>query len=161
MTSGLNFITNRPRLEILKDYVNVIKYIYNPEYYYKRVIYAGINLKPANKYRPSIVRRLKTLKAFLKLCVKVGFNKTTGWLFWKTLLIVAFKNPRAIEATVNLAAMYIHFYKQSEFIIALTNKEIRSIEIYEDEKSDSYSAELSISLMDEECVYSCDQLNTV
>lgn len=128
MTSGLNFITSRPRLDVLKDYIHVIKYIYNPERYYERVTYTSLHLKPVNKYSPSILRMLKTVKAFLKVCIKVGFNKTTGWLYWKTLLTVISKNPRAIEAAVNLAAMFIHFYKQSEFIIDLTNNEIRSIE---------------------------------
>jgi hypothetical protein len=126
MTSGLNFITARPRVDVLKDYVQVIKYIYDPGHYYERVTYTGLNLKPVGKYRPGIVRRLKTAKAFLKLCAKVGFNKTTGRLYWKTLLTVIFKNPRAIEATVNLAAMFIHFHHQSKFIVDLTNKEIES-----------------------------------
>jgi len=58
----------------------------------------------------------------------VGFNKTTGWLYWKTCLRVIAKNPRAIEATINLAAMYIHFYKQSKFVVDLTNNEISLIE---------------------------------
>jgi len=134
MTSGLNFITSRSRLGVLKDYIHVIKYIYSPERYYERVRYTSLNLKPVYKYSPGIVRMLKTVKAFLKVCIKVGFNKTTGWLYWKTLLTVISKNLRAIEATVNLAAMFIHFYKQSKFIIDLTNNEIRSIESCGEEK---------------------------
>ena len=85
-------------------------------------------LLSVNKFNPRILRMLKTVKAFLKVCIKAGCNKTTGWLYWKALLTVISKNPRAIEATVNLAAMFIHFYKQSKFIIDLTNNEIRSIE---------------------------------
>jgi len=133
-TSGLNFITSRPRLDVLKDYIQVIKYIYNPERYYERVRYTSLILKPVNKYNPDIVRVLKNVKVFLKVCIKVGFNKTTGWLYWKTLLTVISKNPRAIEATVNLSAMFIHFYKQSKFIIDLSNDEIRSIESCGEEK---------------------------
>ncbi|OPX34266.1 hypothetical protein B1H10_04040 [candidate division KSB1 bacterium 4484_188] len=134
MTSGLNFITSRPRLDVLKDYIYVIKYIYNPKHYYERVTYTSLHLKPVNKYKPGIVRMLKTVKAFLKVCIKVGLHKATGWLYWKTLLTVIFKNPRAIEATVNLSAMFIHFHKQSEFIIDLTNNEIRNIENCGEEK---------------------------
>ena len=134
MTSGLNFITSRPRLDVLKDYIQVIKYIYNPERYYERIRYTSLILKPVNKYNPGIVRVLKNVKVFLKICIKVGFNKTTGWLYWKVLLTVIFKNPKAIEATVNLAAMFIHFYKQSKFIIDLSNDEIRSIENCGEEK---------------------------
>jgi radical SAM superfamily enzyme YgiQ (UPF0313 family) len=133
-TSGLNFITSRPRLDVLKDYNQVIKYIYNPERYYERIRYTSLILKPVNKYNPGIVRVLKNVKVFLKICIKVGFNKTTGWLYWKVLLTVIFKNPKAIEATVNLSAMFIHFYKQSKFIIDLSNDEIRSIENCGEEK---------------------------
>lgn len=134
MTSGLNFMTSRPRLDVLKDYIQVIKYIYNPKHYYERIMITSLNLKPVNKYNPSILRMLKSVKALLKVCLKVGFNKTTGWFYWKTLLTVISKNPRAIEATVNLAAMFIHFHKQSKFIIDLTNDEIRNIESCGEEK---------------------------
>jgi len=134
MTSGLNFTTSRPRLDVLKDYIKVIKYIYDPERYYERVTRTSLNLKPANKYRPGILRMLKSVKALLKVCLKAGFNKTTGWFYWKTLLTVISKNPKAIEAAVNLSAMFIHFHKQSKFIIDLTNDEIRSIESWGEQK---------------------------
>lgn len=134
LTSGLNFITVRPRIDILKDYVRIINYIYNPKHYYERIITTGLNLRPANKYKPSIANILKSIKAFLKLSKKVGFNKTTGWLYWKMFVKIIFKNPKAIEATVNLAAMFIHFHNQSEFIIELTITEIKNIENYGEDK---------------------------
>ncbi|MBS3767997.1 MAG: B12-binding domain-containing radical SAM protein [Candidatus Cloacimonetes bacterium] len=127
-SSGLNFITSRSRLDVLNDYIRVIKYIYDPKRYFERVTYTGLHLKPVYKYRPGIARILKTVKAFIKVCIKMGFKKTTGWFYWKTFFTVIFKNPKATEATVNLAAMFIHFHKQSKFIDDLTNKEIRSIE---------------------------------
>lgn len=128
MTSGLNFITLKSRRDVLRDYVHVIEYIYSPERYYERVKSTGLKLRPVHKYRPDILRMLKTAKAFIKVCLRVGFKRATGWLYWNTLLAVIMKNPRGIEATVNLAAMYIHFNKQSSHIIELTNNEIRSIE---------------------------------
>lgn len=134
MTSGLNFITSRPRLDVLKDYKKVINYIYNPVRYYERIATTCINLKPANKYKPNIQKLLNSLKAFSKVCLKVGFNKTTGWLYWKTLLTVISKNPKGIEAAVNLAAMFIHFQKQSKFITDLTINEIRIVESYGEEE---------------------------
>jgi radical SAM superfamily enzyme YgiQ (UPF0313 family) len=134
LSSGPNFLTTRARLDILKDYVRIIKYIYDPQHYYERIIYTGLNLRPANKYQPSMMSKLKMIKAFLTLCQKVGFNKITGRLYWKMLVTIIFKNPKAIEATVNLAAMFIHFHKQSKFIIDLTNKEISNIENYGEDK---------------------------
>ncbi len=128
MTSGLNFITARPRIEVLKDYVRVIKYIYEPKRYYERAVQMGLQLKPDYKYRPTLRKKFKLAKAFITLDFKVGFDKSTGWHFWKMLSIIFFKNPRAIEAMVNLAAMFIHFQKMSKFIIDLTNLDIQKLE---------------------------------
>jgi hypothetical protein len=77
---------------------------------------------------------MKSLKAFLKLSGKIGFNKTTGCLYWKMFFTILFKNPRALELSINLAAMFIHFQKVSKFIIEITEKEIKSIEISGEEK---------------------------
>ncbi|MBS3770818.1 MAG: B12-binding domain-containing radical SAM protein [Bacteroidales bacterium] len=134
MTSGLNFIPARPRSEILKDYVRVIHYIYEPRRYYKRATYMGLRLQPEYKFSPTFLGKLKLIKAFFKICVKVGFNKTTGPLYWKMILTVLFKNIRAIEAAVNMSAMFIHFHKMSKFITDLATKEIKSIESCGEEK---------------------------
>ncbi len=135
MTSGLNFITLRPRIDVLKDYVQVIKYIYEPKRYYERAIHMGLQLKPDYKYRPTLRKKFKLAKAFLKLGIKAGFNNITGWHYWRMLTTIAFKNPKALEAMVNLAAMYIHFQKMSKFIIDLTTIDIQKLEHGEKEVS--------------------------
>ena len=133
MTSGLNFIPARPRLDVLKDFVRVLEYVYDPRNYYERVTYTGLNVIPADKYKMGIVERVKSLKPFLRVCYKLGFNRTTGWLHWKMFLTVLFKNPKGIEAAIIMATMYIHFQKQSKFIIDLTKQKIDYIERYGEE----------------------------
>ena len=128
MTSGLNFVTTRPRINVLQDHIQVLKKIYDPKTYYERVVYTGLRLKPAGKHRPNVRQIVNTSWAFIKLCSVAGFNKTTGLLYWKTLFTVLFKNPRAIEPTVNLAAMFLHFHKNSIFIINLINIEINKLQ---------------------------------
>jgi hypothetical protein len=128
MPSGLNLVTARPRVDILRDFVRIVQFIFDPVDYFERVTYTALILKTANKHRPSFVKILKALKAFAKLCRKAGFNRTTGRPFWKTLFTVLTKNPRAVEPAVSLAAMFIHFHKQSKFVIDLTVKEIQYIE---------------------------------
>ena len=71
--------------------------------------------------------------AFLKLCGQAGLSRKTGWLYWKLIFTVLMKNPQAIEPVVNLAAMFIHFEKQSRFIIDLATKEIAFLERLEEE----------------------------
>jgi radical SAM superfamily enzyme YgiQ (UPF0313 family) len=128
MSSGLNFITTRPRVDILKDFIHVLRYCYEPDNYYQRLTYTCLNLKPAKKYKPRIARVLKAVYMFLKACGKVGFNQTTGRLYWKMFFTVLFKNPRAMEMAVTLAVLYMHFNRQSGSVIDVTNKKIKYIE---------------------------------
>lgn len=129
-SSGLNFVTIRPRIDILKDFAEVLGYIYKPEHYYERIIRTCLNLKVTNKYKPSAKMIFKNLRSFKRIAVQAGFNKITGKLFWKMLFTVLIKNPRSIEWAVSLAVMYIHFYKYSNFIIELTNRQIDYLSQY-------------------------------
>ena len=43
------------------------------------------------------------------------------------IFTVLYKNPKAIEWGVSLSAMFIHFYKHSNFVTDLTNKQIKYI----------------------------------
>ena len=126
-TSGLNFVTARPRSRILEDYMRVLEYIYDPKRYYERIAQTALNLRRVDKYKPSLPRILRAARSFLRLCGKTGFNRTTGLLFWKLLVKVLLRNPRAAESAVNLAAMFIHFEKQCRFIIESTTKRLAHI----------------------------------
>lgn len=129
-SSGLNFITLRPRINILNDFVDVISYIYKPEHYYERVIYTCLNLKVSNKYKHNFKKTVKNLKSFSRIVRQVGFNRITGKSFWKMFFTVLLKNPKAIEWGVSLSAMFIHFYKHSNFVVDLTNQQIDYIDKY-------------------------------
>ena len=127
-SSGLNFITLRPRINILKDFIAVISYIYKPEHYYERIIRTCLNLKVTNKYKPNLKKIIKNLRSFRRIVSQIGFNGITGKLFWKMFFTVLLKNPKAIEWGVSLSAMFIHFYNHSNFIIDLTNQQIDYID---------------------------------
>ncbi len=126
-SSGLNFTTVRPRADILRDFVEVLNYIYDPENYYDRIIRTCLNLKVTNKYKPNYKKTLRNLRSFSRIMRKAGFNRITGKLFWKMFFIVLLKNPKAIEWGVSLAAMFIHFYNHSNFITDLTIQQIDDI----------------------------------
>ena len=146
-TGGLNFITKKPRVEIINNYVQVIKHIYEPVNYFKRVIYNGLHLKPAYKYKPDFKTWLLYISSFLKVCRKMGFNKKTGYLYWKMFFIILFRNTKAVEAAVNIAAMFIHFQKQKEYIIVSMNEMIDHIEeISEGELNNSMVENISVTL---------------
>lgn len=129
-SSGLNFITVRPRIDILKDFVQVLGYIYNPEHYYERIIKTCLSLKVNNKYKHNTKKIFRNLRSFKRIVVQTGFNKITGKLFWKMFFTVLIKNPLSIEWAVSLSAMFIHFYKYSNFIIDLANQQIAYVSKY-------------------------------
>jgi radical SAM superfamily enzyme YgiQ (UPF0313 family) len=128
MTSGLNFLTIRPRQKILQDYISVLERIYDPVNYYKRLTFLALHLSPNHQYNPGALKKLRLLVSFLRLCRKVGFNKQTGLLYWKLLSTLLLKNPGAVEPVIGFAAMYIHLAKHARFIIELTNAKIKDIE---------------------------------
>jgi hypothetical protein len=70
----------------------------------------------------------------MRVCKNAGFNKRTGYLYWKMFFTVLFKNPKGIEPAVNLAAMYIHFETQKKYIVSLMNILIQEIEIESEAK---------------------------
>ncbi|MEI7500338.1 MAG: B12-binding domain-containing radical SAM protein [Bacteroidota bacterium] len=128
MTSGLNFITVTSRTEILKNYIRIIEAIFNPSNYYKRVIYTALNVNPDYKHKPDFRTWLIYMRSFLRVCKKAGFSKATGFYYWKMFFTVIFRNPKGIEPAVNLAAMFIHFQKQKNYIVSVTSQMISSIE---------------------------------
>jgi hypothetical protein len=128
MTSGLNFLTLTPRVEILSKYIEVIRAIFKPSNYYRRVVYTGLNIKPGYKHKPDFRTWLVYMRSFLKVSKSAGFSRETGWLYWKMFFTVIFRNPKGIEPAVNLAAMFIHFSKQKAYIVSVTLKMISDIE---------------------------------
>jgi radical SAM superfamily enzyme YgiQ (UPF0313 family) len=127
-TSGLNFATSRPRTDILRDQAQVLRTVYDPANYYARVLRTALDLAPDYRYRPGFVAALKLVWAWLKVSVKVGLNRRTGPLYWKTLFTVLAANPRAAQAAISMAALYVHFGQQSEFVIDMLERKIADIE---------------------------------
>jgi len=127
-TSGLNFITLIPRSEVLKNFIRVINAIYEPSNYYKRVIFTGLNIRSHYKHTPNFRTWLIYMRSFLRVCNKAGFNAATGFYYWKMFFTVIFRNPKGIEAAVNLAAMFIHFRKQKEYGVSQMKQMIGELE---------------------------------
>jgi hypothetical protein len=127
-TSGLNFITLISRAEILKSFVRVINTIYEPSNYYKRIVFTGLNIRPQYGYTPNFRKWLINMRSFLWICYKAGFNSITGFYYWRMLFTMIFRNPKGTETAVNLAAMFIHFRKQKEYVVLQMKRMIGELE---------------------------------
>jgi radical SAM superfamily enzyme YgiQ (UPF0313 family) len=133
-TSGLNFVTARPRAAILDDQVEVIRHIYDPVRYYDKVLLTAMSLKPTYKHHAGLGETLKLARGFFRVCRKAGFNRRSGLLYWKTLLRVLKTNPAALDVVVNLAAMYLHFSKQSHYVVGTLAKAAEHIRAFGEDR---------------------------
>ena len=116
-TAGLNFVTQRPRAEILADYLKVIETIYSPENYFGRVLRVGQTLQSSRRrFRPTFRHRLKELKGFYRMTKKLGFARATRGPFWRTVLGSLWKNPKSIRYTGALMALYVHFGPFAQYV---------------------------------------------
>ena len=127
-TRGLNFITLISRIEILKNFIRVINTIYKPANYYKRVVFNGLNIRIHYKHTPTFRTWLIYMRSFFRVCKRAGFNTVTGFFYWKMFFTVIFRNPKGIETAVNLAAMFIHFQKQTAYGVSIMNHTIGELE---------------------------------
>lgn len=130
-TSGLNFDTQRPRQEIIDDFVFILKEIYNGKRYFNRCLRLGLVLKVSRKYQPSFSKKLNTIHALFRLIRQLGFWPSTAYYFWRNILILLLVRPSAIEEVVNLMAMYIHFRKQTKYIVELMTRSSQNVSQYE------------------------------
>lgn len=129
MSAGLNFIPTRPEMEILKDYIKILETIYHPKNYYNRIKKMLRHIKTNHKFKPTLRESFEIfVMRFLRLTFRAGFKRSTGFLYWKLIFFTLFKNHKAIERGLSYAAFYLHFEKQSKYIIKLTKEKIKALE---------------------------------
>jgi AcrR family transcriptional regulator len=118
-TGGLNFITKRPRLDILIDFHRTVDAIYEPDAYFGRVRRAVRQLDQSMK-RVRLPRRYwkRDLRSLLNVLwvqgVRAGYRRN----FWWNLAHCLVTNPRAVRYSLALGALYHHFEGFSDYLKA-------------------------------------------
>lgn len=126
--NGLNFLTTRPRKKILEDFIFLIKEINSPAGFFGRIIKSHLIMHPENNFRPNFRIMKRDVRSFFIVCAKLGFKKSTSFYFWKIVFLILFKNPKAFDRAISMAAMFPHFAKQTEFVAKNMQKEIDFLE---------------------------------
>jgi hypothetical protein len=116
-TAGINFDPCRPRAEILKDYLKVVETVYTPESYFNRVLKVGRSLDSSQRrFKPTLTHRLRELKGFWRMILKLGVRGPARRPFWRALLRSLLENPRSARYTGSLMALYLHFGPFSKYV---------------------------------------------
>ncbi len=107
---GLNFDTKRPQAEVLKDYMDILRTIYDPEVYCDRlrrlVGMLDLSTRPDAALRVADRFGDEGLTKLKALIDRIPDDK--GRLFWRTFLDCQKANPRATKVTLMMIAAYLH-----------------------------------------------------
>jgi radical SAM superfamily enzyme YgiQ (UPF0313 family) len=123
-TSGLNFITARPRNEIINDFIYVLKKVYRRKSYFDRCLKVGRVLRTQRKHKTSFGKKIMVTRSLLRLIYRLGLRPATFYYFWRNLVAIVFTRPSSAEEVANLMAMYIHFRKQTKYIVKLMSRNV-------------------------------------
>jgi hypothetical protein len=130
-TSGLNFVTMRPREQTLEDYRRVLETIYAPGDYFHRVRQVGRQLDCSRRrFRQPLVHVLRDLRSFLRMAWRMGIRDAKvrrHW--WHTMLDCLVRNPRAMRYVGAMTALYLHMGPFSRYVVALLAQKIEAIQI--------------------------------
>lgn len=117
-TSGINFDSFRPRVDILRDLRDVIAESYSAANYFDRVRRVAVRLNCSQKQLNQGWRdTLRDWTGFVRLCWLQGVKAPYRRHFWQTLRAVAVGNPGALRYAVGLAALYLHFADFAPFVV--------------------------------------------
>ena len=129
-TTGLNFKTLRPRRDILSDYKAVLERVNAPAAFFDRLtrMTAALN-RPKLKVRFDAGHWRRNLRVFARGAVEITFRRRSMALpFWRYMLFVLTRNPRAIEFTLMNIMMFLHVMRFTPFVIGDMNRRIRDID---------------------------------
>jgi radical SAM superfamily enzyme YgiQ (UPF0313 family) len=127
-TSGLNFVTDRPRTEILRDLADVLEKLYEPENHYARVDRTMDQLKTSRKFVPPLRKIARMALGVPDIVRLVGFDRKTAPHFWKSLARAAVSNPGALEMIIGQAVMNANYARQARSYVKALREQIAHVE---------------------------------
>ena len=134
-TSGLNFQTRRPREDMLEDYRTVLRAIYAPKAFFKRVTRMAytLDLTDHRVNRP-FRSLLRDARSFFRITWHSGIrSRDLRSPFWRAVGNCAVKNPRALRTVYSQAALFMHFFPYSRLMDTKLTEKIDALAVKPDE----------------------------
>jgi hypothetical protein len=115
-TLGLNFVTIRPREQILDDYRYIMNTIYSRKNYFDRCLQLGKSLRMNNNHRITLKEYKRRVPAFFRFLRRLGFHRSTAYYFWRNIFLTLIFHPTSIEEVFNMMAVYFHLETHREYV---------------------------------------------
>jgi radical SAM superfamily enzyme YgiQ (UPF0313 family) len=129
-TGGLNFVTLRPKRDILADYRTVLKSVYEPASYFERVRNVGRALDCPNHVIMSSFKELRRdLGVFGRLMWRMTVQRPElRRHFWRTIADTARHNFGALEYVITMMVFYLHLGTFAQFVIKDLDRQIAELD---------------------------------
>ncbi|HYB08231.1 MAG TPA: B12-binding domain-containing radical SAM protein [Alphaproteobacteria bacterium] len=129
-TGGLNFVTRRPRREVLTDFRNIVEGVYRPAAYFARVRAVGRALnRPHHGGKRPASKKLRDLQLGGRLvwCMTIQRPELRRH-FWRTIVDCLRHNPRGLQSVGTLMVLYLHLGSFAKFLIEGLDRQIEAID---------------------------------
>jgi radical SAM superfamily enzyme YgiQ (UPF0313 family) len=136
--AGLNFETIRPRRDILVDYRAVLKRVYSPGAFYRRLRTVAemlerpkLNRRASRDPRPRYFFGIsqKDIVLLWRLVRRLAVRQPLAvWPFARLLYDCVRKHPRSVHAVGMMTAGYLHVGPFSRFVIRAIDQQIAEID---------------------------------
>ncbi len=103
----LNFVPQMNREQLIAGYKHILRTIYSPHHYYRRIWTFISHYEPTSKSR----LKFRELKAAVKSFWLIGIASRKRWLYWQLMFKTFFLKFKAIPVAIELAIMGLHFEK--------------------------------------------------
>jgi radical SAM superfamily enzyme YgiQ (UPF0313 family) len=144
-TAGLNFVTRRPRRDVLSDYRTILSHVYEPSAFFGRVRQVGHALRrpkrdaglrvasaqaPSSRFIPRIKLavwrdRVRQYKALGRVMWRMTIRRPDlRRHFWHTFVDCARSNPAVLEYVVMMMVVYLHLGAFAHSVIKELDRKI-------------------------------------
>ena len=123
--AGLNFITTRDRVEILREYANAIRQAYEPKRYFDRALRTAQAMKHRPARRQGWWESKRSLRSLFIMTWRMTAQPATRRLYWRNMILGIRLGMHRFEVVLTLSSVYLHFHKQSSYLLGVLDDQIR------------------------------------
>ena len=118
---SINFVPKMGYETLVAGYEKVMKTIYSPKHYYKRIRTFFREYRPHSKQAFSF--NISYCKAFLKTLWLLGIRGRERFQYWRLLASTLLKRPQSISLAVTLAIYGFHFRKVFKGLVRVPSEQ--------------------------------------
>ncbi len=115
--SGLNFVTQRDRVEIYRELRTIISHVYSPRAFMDRVIDTAARIQIRNKHVPNWWEFKRMFRGFCVITTRMLADRRTRWLYVRNFVRAAMMGPTKFEYAHTVMGSFLHFDQQTKKII--------------------------------------------